>query len=259
MNAGERAELKFIATLRCFHGSQINLANGPLSVQSVQIPSSSCLLPILASSVTPQVIASMSDLQFDLFCSTTGICKAGTMSKADVFINGISYSLKFTNSAPPAIVNHTNRTGWQFAALQKGLNMAPIDALINDYWNKRVSGVIKEDVDNLHPLSPFASHMHTLLPFLEYFSFEGTGSRLSNHPATAVIEFSDPCNVSTWKIINQPQFISSIWSRLVFSLRSSKGMPKDINSVGANSRNSIMMWSRTQNGSLKGALHVRVR
>ena len=180
-------------------------------------------------------------------------------TKADVFINGISYSLKFTNSAPPAIVNHTNRTGWEFAAQHKGLNMAPLDALINDYWNKRLFGVITEDVDNRHPFSPFANHMQTLLPFLEYFSFEGTGSRLSNHPASAVIEFSDPCNVLTWKIINQQQFINSIWNRLVFSLRSSKGMPKDINSISASSRKSILMWSNRRNGLLKGALHVRVR
>lgn len=261
MNDGERAELKFIASLGSLCGKNVALATGSLNITSVQIPIAKGLQVILPYRIpiTLANISSMTDPQLETFCKSNKISKAGTMSKADVFINGIGYSIKFTSSAPPAIVNHTNRTGWEFAAKQKGVAMAPLDVLINDYWNKRISGVIKEDVDNHHPHSPFANHMQTLLPFLEYFSFEGTGSRLSNHPASAVIEFSDPCNVGTWKLIAQPQFISSIWSRLVFSLRSSKGMPNNINSISASSRSSILMWSRTQNELLKGALHVRVK
>lgn len=261
MNAGERAELKFIATLGCHYGKQINLATGPLNIASIHVPVSKSLQIISPYSlpVTPQIISAMSDPQLEEFCKNNKIRKAGGRSKADVFINGTGYSIKYTNSAPPAIVNHTSRKGWEFAAQQKGLAMAPLDLLINDYWNKRIAGVIAEDVGNNHVHSPFSNHIQTLLPFLEYFSFDGTGSGLSNHPASAVIEFSDPCNVSTWKLMNQQQFISSVWNRLVFSLRSSKGMPKNINTINATSRNSILMWSQTQNGLLKGALHVRVK
>jgi hypothetical protein len=261
MNDGERAELKFIASLGCLYGSNVTLANGSLNIRSVQIPIAKGLQLISPYKIPINLtnISLMSDSQLETFCKSNKIGKAGALSKADVFINGTGYSIKFTSSAPPAIVNHTNRTGWEFAAQQKKIAMAPLDSLINDYWNKRISGVIKEDVDNQHPYSPFSNHMQTLLPFLEYFSFEGTGSRLSNHPASAVIEFSDPCNVGTWKLIAQSQFISSIWHRLVFSLRSSKGMPTNINSISTNSRNSILMWSKTQNGLLKGALHVRVK
>ena len=259
MNIGERAELKLIASLGCMYGKTVNLKSGPITIQSIQIPVSTALHTINPINASPSTISAMTDDQLQDFCRSHNIQKAGAMSKADVFINSIGYSVKSTEGAPPAIVNHTNRLGWEFAAQQKGLPIRALDQLINDYWSKRLSGVIKEDVGNDNPNSPFSAHIQTLLPFLEYFSFEGSGSKISNHPAKSVIEFSDPCNEATCDIINKPTFISSVWNRLVFSLRSSKGMPSDINALDQTAKTSVLQWSRDMNGKLKGALHVRVK
>ena len=259
MNIGERAELKLIATLGCMYGNTINLKNGPIKIQSIQVPVSTELQNINPINASPSAISAMNDDQLQAFCKSHNIQKAGTMSKADVFINNVGYSVKSTEGAPPAIVNHTSRLGWEFAAQQKGIQIDALDQLINDYWNKRLTGIIKEDVGNDNPNSPFSAHIGTLLPFLEYFSFEGSGSKISNHPAESVIEFVDPCNEATWEIINKPTFISSVWARLVFSLRSSKGMPSDVNALDQSAKTSVLLWSRNMNGKLKGALHVRVK
>jgi hypothetical protein len=263
MNNGERAELKFIATLGIYNQNKINFKNNSnnISIQKIEVPISSGLRVInpYTQKVTPQDISNFTDNDLSNFCHHHGISKSGPYSKADVFINSKGYSLKYTSAMPPALINHTRRTGWEFAGKHKGVNLNKLDLIIDEYWNKRSSGLIGEDVVNTDPNSPFAANYSTLLPFLEYFIFEGTGSRLSIHPASEVIEFSNPCQISTWDLLNTNNLIQTIWPRLVFSMRSGKGMPLDINAVSSIEKSSILKWARQMQGSLKGALHVRIK
>ena len=266
MNKGERAELKFIATLGCYLGKSINLwSNQPqlILVSSVEVPvkgaSLSQAIGPYPRHITPAVISAMDDAQLTSLCNQLGISKAGPYSKADVFLNGIGYSIKCTDGAPPALINHTNRLGWQKAATQSGVSISSLDLLINDYWNRRISGTIKEDVANSNPNSPFSAHLTTLKPYLDYFCFDGSGKKVSDHPAHGIIEFSDPCNIGTWKEFNRANYINLVWPNLVFSLRSKKGMPPDIDSINEPDRSSILQWSKTFQGSLRGALHVRFK
>jgi len=265
MNKGERAELKFIATLGCHIGQSIKFSNSPngFIVNSIEIPTNGTQSKVVLSkfpiTITPVAIAAMSDLQLKSFCQSTGIVKAGLFSKSDVYINGKGYSIKSYDGSPPAIVNHTNRIGWEFVAQQIGSSISPLDILVNDYWNKRVNGVIKEDVLNSNVNSPFSSHFRTLEPFLNYFCFDGSGSKKSNHPADYMVEFSDPCNLNTCSIYDRGNYLSHHWSNLCFSMRSKKGMPRDINALSLANTSSIMMWSRNFQGSLRGSLHVRVK
>jgi len=262
MNQGEVAELKFIATLCCYISKEVTFKTlEKLIVNQVEIPIGDLKKApkLFLSNVTPDLIKKLNEDQLQEFCELNGISKAAVFSKADIFINGIGYSIKYRNAAPPALVNHTRRTGWEFAAEKKGVPIAPLDAIVADYWQKRLSGIISEDVQNTHANSPFSPFINTLSPFLEYFIFEGTGTRLSKHPASEVIEFSDPCNFSTWELINRKKLIQNIWPRLVFSVRSGKGMPDDINSLTTEESNSVMLWAKNINGNLKGALHVRIK
>jgi hypothetical protein len=261
MNQGEIAELKFIATLCCYISNSMKFKSGQLvSINEVGIPCGSSIkvLSSLQNNVTPATIKSLNEVDLLKLCLKNGITKASNFSKADVYINRIGYSLKYTNASPSAIVNHTRRTGWEFVARKKGISILPLDILINDYWQKRQSNLIGEDISNSDPLSPFASNLNILLPYLEYFIFEGTGTRLSNHPASEVIQFSDPCNFSTWDLLNKNQLVQNLWTRLVFSMRSGKGMV-DINTLPQKEAQSVMLWAKNFQGSLKGALHVRVR
>lgn len=266
MNDGEIAEKKFIATLGCFRGQSIQLLpaqSSPITINKLETPYKQSLRSVGAfpASITPQVIEQLTESQLITFCQIHSISKAGPFSKADVFINGVGYSLKYTNSSPPALINHTRRTGWEFAAQHTGASMAQLDTLISDYWRLRLSGVISEDTANSDPNSPFSQHFNTLLPFLEYFAFDGTATKLSYHPAIEVIEFSNPCDISTWRLLNKTQLIASIWPRLVFSIRSKKGMPsaRMFSSMSSQEKASVMQWSHLLNGELKGALHVRIR
>lgn len=266
MNEGEIAEKKFIATLGCFRGQTLQLlpANSqPIAINSIETPFKKLLRPVekFPTSITPQAIKGFSESQLITFSSAQRIGKAGPFSKADVFINGIGYSLKYTNASPPALVNHTRRTGWEFAAHHTGANLGELDVLVSDYWRLRLSGAITEDTANSDQNSPFAQHFNTLLPFLEYFAFDGTATKLSYHPAIEVIEFSDPCDIKTWRLLNKGQLIASLWPRLVFSMRSKKGMPSKrmLSSMPEEDRSSVMQWSHLLNDELKGALHVRVR
>ena len=265
MNKGERAELKFIATLGCRIGQPIQFANtqNGFIVNKVEIPINGTQFKVALSKfplhITPSVIAAMSDVQLKIFCQTAGIVKAGLFSKSDVYINGKGYSIKSYDGSPPAIVNHTNRIGWEFVAQQIGTSLIPLDNLVIDYWFKRINGVIKEDVLNSNINSPFSSHFSMLEPFLNYFCFDGSGSRTSNHPADYMVEFSDPCNLNTCSIYDRRNYLSHHWSNLCFSIRSKKGMPSNMNALNPVNKASIMTWSKNFQGSLRGALHVRVK
>lgn len=266
MNEGEIAENKFIATLGCFKGQTLQLLparSPPITINKLETPYGQSLRTVgtYPALTTPQEIERLTEIELVTFCSKHFIGKAGPFSKADVFINGIGYSLKYTNSNPPALINHTRRTGWEFAARHTGGVMTQLDILVSDYWRLRQSGVISEDTANADPNSPFSQHFTTLLPFLEYFAFDGTATKLSYHPASEVIEFSNPCDITTWKLLNKSQLIASLWPRLVFSIRSKKGMPSKrmFSSMTPQEKASVMQWSHLSNGELKGALHVRIR
>jgi hypothetical protein len=264
MNKGERAELLFIATLGCYRGSSLPIHgfNGGV-IQSIKTPSNKSLIEVLdySDSTTPLAISRFSEAELIHFCKVNNIHKAGPLSKADIYINNVGYSLKYTGSAPPAIVNHTARPGWETAAKAKNVDINALDNLIDAYWTKRISGLIKEDVSNADENSPFKFNVEILSPYLEYFSFDGTGSGSSIHPASQVIEFNKPFDTTSWKCVSRTDFINDVWSKLVFSVRSKKGMPSDIDSprLSADKRASILRWSKNHQGELRGALHVRVR
>ena len=119
MNEGERAELKFIATLGCYISKQVKFkkSNSTFVISKLETPTGQQLQVIApyTSNITPQFIRELDDADLVNFCSTHRISKSGPFSKADIFINGVGYSLKYSSAMPPALINHTRRTGWEFA------------------------------------------------------------------------------------------------------------------------------------------------
>lgn len=185
--------------------------------------------------------------------------KGGMFDKSDVYINGKGYSLKSTAGANSALINHTRRDGFERVCKEIGTDIGPLDRIVEEYWRLRLSGKIGEDVYNSDPNSPFAAHKAYFGPILEYFLFTGTGSRRSYHPAEYILEYLDPSNEKTWKIVTKKDAVNEVWPKLVFSMRSKKGMPPDYTLAyrGAN-HESIAKWVRVMQGEYKGALHVRV-
>jgi hypothetical protein len=205
----------------------------------------------------------LSDLELYRIAEKCGISKAGTMSKADVLIDGVPFSLKSTRSAPPALINHTTRPGFEFAAKHGNGNIQELDRIIEEYWRLRIARKIGEDVRNSDPLSPFRNQKGILRPFLNYFIFIGTGSRLSDLPADKILSFSNPIDQNTWSIQDERDAIDLFWDNLIFSMRSKKGMPPGYPDRMSNRtmafKTSIDKWTRKIDGDYRGALHVRTR
>lgn len=182
--------------------------------------------------------------------------KAPNGCKADVGINGINYSVKYTGGARSAIVNHTNRKGFLRVCEQIKLPIGPLDNMIREYWEKRESGLIMEDVANSSLESPFRNRREYLEPIIEYFLFEGTGSRDSFFKADGLLKFGNPTDPTTYKFLSKDAAVDDIWDLLVFSVRNKKGMPVRYD---AQLHADLAPWVRYRPGDTlpKGALHIR--
>ena len=202
--------------------------------------------------------SSLSDNDLIALAKATHIAKAGIYDKADVYINGVGYSIKSLSDAPPALVNHTARDGWERICSSINYDIKPLDDIIAKYWDLRLRGVITEDVNNSNPYSPFAPHKDYLLPILNYFLFKGSGSRDSKSPADYILDFTNPIDETTWEKYGN-DYIDSHWDKLVFSLRSSKGMGNYPNIKKPTKKASMEKWTVYHSGGYKGALHVRVK
>ena len=191
---------------------------------------------------------------------TAGFQKAGRNDKADVYVNGYGISLKSERSAPPALVNHTARPGWVRICNQIGIAIEPLDRIIDHYWELRQAGHINEDISNSDSASPFRDNKEYLKPILSYFLFKGTGSQDSPSPANYLLKLTDPVRESTWEIYSPDGIVDQLWPRLVFSLRSKKGMPPNYPNISDRSKQvSTARWTMLHQNEYRGALHVRIK
>lgn len=186
---------------------------------------------------------------------TLGITKSRGSSKADITINGVSYSVKEMGASPPAIVNHTARHGFENACANVGSSIATLDKIITEYWKLREGKIIKEDTKISNPNCPFIHYKDYLKPIIEYFLFTGTGRSVSNFPATKILEINYKKLPIEIKIFEKDNYFEQVWDKLVFSIRS-KGMPK--NYPNCDNGDSIAKWTKKAEKKYKGALHIRV-
>jgi hypothetical protein len=256
MNSGERDE--FLAVIRLTQmrdaGKSLPLLEQITSVgfKGLEYKSSQWCYgsgePTL--SITDSALTSEAD--------SMGFKKAGKFDKADVYVNGFGVSLKSMRNAAPALINHTTRPGWARICKKLNLDIAQLDSIIEGYWKLRQSGVIKEDTFNGDSHSPFRNHKEYLQPLLEYFLFLGTSSKDSNSPASYLLDFNSPIKESTWEIFTPEGVIDLIWAKLVFCVRSKKGMPTGYPSERNRAdHESVKLWTKFHQEQYRGALHMR--
>ncbi len=256
MNSGERDELlvqmKLIelrdSTITTHQFGQINDIGFPEQYKS------------LPSGINLKSLLKYSDQDLKQFANSLGINKAGILMKADTMINKKAVSIKSNKKAPPALVNHTTRPGFEFAASHSGGDIDALDQIINEYWVMRKSSFIGEDVKNSSKDSPFAGNKLILNPFLNFFLFKGTGSRLSKIPAEIILSVTDPFDMATWSIYDETNAVNVYWEKLVFSVRAKKGMPAGYPVLSAKMmpyKSSIEKWTEYIDGDYRGALHIR--
>ena len=203
------------------------------------------------------VLSNLSESRVESLAYSIGASKAGLFDKADVFINGKGYSMKSLATAPPALVNHTNRFGWERVCQSLNKSISELDTIIDEYWRRRKAGLIREDVINDRN-SPFYSHKEYMIPILNYFLFKGSGSKDSNAPADFILDIVDPLNSRTWSIHGQ-EFLEENWENLVFCVRAKKGMSDYPAILDKKKKDSIARWTQFHQGEYRGALHVRFK
>lgn len=255
MNSGERDELAFKLALVYMRDNKVPLFGQALT----KVGFGRSEYKSLPNGVNLDKIKNATEAQLVNWCEAIGAGKSPTGAKADIFINGIGVSLKSLKAAPPALVNHTSRPGFDFACRNSGTTINELDTIIDEYWRLRKAGTISEDTKNTDSSCPFKNHKEYMRPILEYFLFKGTGSKLSDFPAEYIIEFSEPCSTSTYKKLTKTDAVDSVWPKLIFSLRAKKGMPSDYNKNtyrGPNAE-SIARWVEYINDDYRGALHIR--
>jgi hypothetical protein len=257
MNQGERDELLSIIKLIDLRDRKI-LFDGFI-INSIKVKEIECLS--IPNGNTLEEISNFSDENLLKFTKSLKVGKAPARAKADVYINDIGYSIKSNSSAPPALVNHTARPGFENVCNQVKVDISGLDLIIDKYWELRKQQLIKEDVKISHELCPFKDKKEYLRPILNYFLFIGSGSGESKYPASKILNFTDPINTSNWKIYDSSNALDLYWDKLIFSLRSSKGMPKgypdNMTPKALETKSSVDRWTEYINENYRGALHIR--
>lgn len=200
-------------------------------------------------------LSSLSDLQVENLAKKVGAFKAPAGSKADVYVNGFGISVKSHRGANPAFLNHTHRAGFIKVCQRVGVSIEELDQIIRDYWVKRQTGIIGEDVMNSDPNSPFKNHLAYLKPIMNYFLFTGTAKKDSLYPADYILDFTDPLREASWKF-SKDEYLEDNWDHIIFSIRS-KGMPVSY-PYGSNASD-IKPWVEFAEGKYKGSLHGRAK
>ena len=256
MNNGERDELLAILSLL-----KVKQNMGEFDSQQVQSIKSGLTECNINSSVNFNTILSTSDSQLSLIAKSCGISKAPSGAKADVQINGIGYSIKSVRSAPPAIVNHTARPGFQKVCDRVRSDIKQLDRIIDDYWLLRSKGEISEDTKIVDVNCPFKIHKEFMRPILNYFLFTGTGQKDSLYPAKKIISIDNPLDVSSWRLYDEKNALDLFWDKMVFSLRAKKGMPSgypdNMSPKALTTKTSLERWTKFIDGDYRGALHIR--
>lgn len=202
----------------------------------------------------------LNDEQLIAIAKYCGCYKSPSTHKADVVVNGVGVSLKSLRGAPPAVLNHTSRFGLQRVCgmCNEGIQEV-LDDVVKEYHQLRRAGAINEDVHNDLDISPFRRYKDELKEFINYFVFKGTGFRDSKFPAQYVVDVDDPFDTSTWKVYDENNFVDENWDKLVFSMRSSKGMGKYPN-VHKDRKDCMSVWAEEHIiGKYSGALHIRLK
>ena len=253
MNKGEKAEIFLKAMLLRLKDSN---ETHPILGKIIHLSDDTNLASLQWKSECQKFFDSK---EFEKLQKYLGLKKSSNQSKADVTINGINYSIKLQDERP-SIINHTTRPGFERICNFLGIKIDTLDKIITEYWKKRSDGIITEDIGNNDRRSPFLSHKEYLKPIINYFVFDGTGSRDSNYVAKKVLVIDYKSMQNGIRIIDKNQYFDDVWPNLVFSLRgggkSKRGMPKDY----PNCKNSasIGMWTNNTSDGYKGALSVRV-
>jgi len=201
--------------------------------------------------------------------SPEDIKKTGPDYKADIVVRKstgelIFPSIKTTNCAPPAILNHTHRNAKVFQ--KKYVEDLPtMDKIIKFYLEKRKAGEYGEDVylhDLFKDFNCGDKEQRVWAKLFIYFIFSGTGKGDAICPADSILEWDGNdikliiCKTQEQKEHYLESLLSQDLYRIKMCIRAPpKGMPKH------NEQHVPWIFKDHKDDGkvkIKGALHIRI-
>ena len=189
---------------------------------------------------------------------TSSLYKADCALKFNKTQQLIYISIKCVHGAMPAILNHTPRSAKVFqesGSLYSELH--DLDKIIKKMNIEREIGNTGEDIQ-ISKLNFSEKEKKCICNVLQYFIFDGTGSKKSQRPANSILEISDPSDIKKWTFfrcdddIKKLTYTQLLYNRVILSLRN-KGMTN-------NKLNEPWIFKENKNNSIveKGSLHARI-
>ena len=191
----------------------------------------------------------------------TDIKKSKSASKADTIIiliktqKQLNISIKSKTGAKPSIINHTPRSANAFQNEYLKNELCYLDMLAKEYIDKRKEGSICEDVE-IGKLYSYNDEKikNSLIKMLIYFTFKGTGSKLTEHECNSVLIINRNGSLSFILCDTEKEkesYIQKIVEKSIISFRN-KGMPKK-------TTEQCMPWVYVNDkGKDCGAIHIRL-
>jgi hypothetical protein len=184
-------------------------------------------------------------------------------SKTDITVNGHNLQIRCQDKTDRPLINHTTRDKYMAVCEEEGLDIKPLDKIVENYWQMRSLGIINEDVSNQIEYSPFRNHKEYLKPIFSRMFFDGIAPK-NGLSADILLDYDglEPWNCKTWHPYTRSNYIDYVWEHLRFSFRADRGMPKTYNPSDDTFRD-IKPWAhewKDKKGKkvYKGALHIRV-
>ena len=189
-------------------------------------------------------------------------------SKVNIEINGNKYGIRCFDHTERPLINHSTRDKYLKLCNKSGADIKDLDDAVDTYWECREAGIFNEDCIYTSPLNPFLDIKETLRKLLTYIAFHAYDiQKDENDPAFEVekldgyIDYKNPCDESTWDILDEDHYFDKIWTHLRFSFRGDRGMPN--RGLVMPTDTNIAKWTRectNRKGETvyKGALHIRI-
>lgn len=189
-------------------------------------------------------------------------------SKVNIEINGNKYGIRCFDHTERPLINHSTRDKYLKLCHKSGCNIKDLDDAVGFYWECREAGIFNEDCIYTSPLNPFLEIKDTLRKLLTYIAFHSYDIRKNeNDPLfefeklDGYIDYTNPCDESTWDVLDEAHFFDKVWTHLRFSFRADRGMPNHGTTMPTDE--SIAQWTRkciNRKGETvyKGALHIRI-
>jgi hypothetical protein len=246
--------------------------SGKTSIKSVkqdgkELPALRKLLNVDLSEISVEDIYDLSSLiGYKFTCRVNGAPQV--FSKVNIEINGLKYGIRCFDHTERPLINHSTRDKFEKLCKKSGINISRIDKAVDSYWECREAGVFNEDCIYTSPLNPFLDIKEDLRKLLTYIAFhtynikkdfDDTSFELET--LDGYIDYTNPCDESTWDILDEDHFFDKVWTHLRFSFRADRGMPN--HGIVMPSDLSIKKWTRlwkNRDGEdvYKGALHIRI-